>query len=272
MIGIIVVIILGTIILATRNSKQITGVEGAVGSVLTPIENTATSFTYKVGNWFRTVFGISDIQKDNEQMRQQILSMEGDLALLKELQLENERLKEIAGFIEDRPDFEVVTARISAKSPGYWFDTFLINAGYNQGIKADMVVVTPQGYLIGRIYKVSGDWAQVTSIIDGDSSVASIVERTRDNTVVKGNLQVGLQDSLCTMTYVPLDNDLIPGDRVLTSGLGGVYPRGLPIGEIIEITKQENSSEKIATIKPAADFMKLEEVLVIKNVFEQVSP
>lgn len=272
LIGIIVVIILGILIAVTRNRTKITGVEGTVGSALMPVEGAASSVTRSVGNWFRMILGISDVQRENEQMRQQIIQMESELALLNELQMENARLAEIAKFVEDNKDqYEIVTASVTAKAPGYWFDTFTINLGYRDGIEVDMTVLTPQG-LVGRISEVSGSWAKVSSIIDSGNSVSALVERTRDNTVVQGSTQITGDEAYCVMRYLPLDNDLLPADRVLTSGLGGLFPKGIVIGEVTEVDQSTDDMERTALIKPAVDFMKLEEVMIIKHVYAQVSP
>lgn len=272
LIGIIVVILLGILIALTRNRTKITGVEGAVGTALMPVESAASGVTRSIGNWFRMVLGISDVQRENEQMREQIVQMESELALLNELELENKRLSEIANYAKDKQDeYDMVTAMVTAKSPGYWFDTFTINVGYRDGIEVDMPVITPKG-LVGRISEVSGNWSKVSAIISGDSSVSALVERTRDNTVVQGSTQLTGDEGSCVMRYLPLDNDLLPADRVLTSGLGGIFPKGIVIGEVVEVNQSNDDLERTALIKPAVDFMKIEEVMVIKHVYEEVSP
>lgn len=258
------------LIIATRNKTDITGVEGAVGTAIMPAENSVSSVTRGVGHWFRMVLGISDVQRENEAMKQQIEQMQSSLSLLNEEQQENKRLKEIAKYVQDNQDYEIITAMVIGKSPGYWFDSFVINAGYRQGIRAGMTVVTPQG-LVGQISEVSGSWSKVTSIIAGDSAVSALVERTRDNTVVRGNVQIGDEENLCTMEYLPLDNDLLPGDLIKTSTLGD-YPKGIIIGEVKEVSRMADDIERIATIVPAVDFMKLEEVMVITKEFTQVQP
>ncbi len=267
--GIILAIII-ILILATRKQTRITGVESAVGTAVMPAESGVSSVTRGVGNWFRMVLGISDVQQENETMKKKIEQMESDLALLNEVQQENKRLSEIAQYIQNNQDYEVVTAAVIGKNPGYWFDNFIINAGYRQGIEVGMTVITPKG-LVGRVSEVSRSWSKVTSIISGDSSVSALVERTRDNTIVRGNSKIDPSNELCTMEYLPLDNDLLPGDVVKTSGLGE-SPKGIIIGEIQEVARGSEDVERTATIVPAVDFMKLEEVMVIIEDYTQVQP
>lgn len=267
--GIILAIIL-VLVLSTRKKTRITGVEGAVGTVVMPVESGVSSFTRGVGSWFRMVLGISDVQRENATMKQKIEQMESDLALLNEVQQENKRLSEIAQYIQDNQDYEFITAAVTGKNPGYWFDNFVINAGYRQGIDVGMTVITPQG-LVGRVTEVSGSWSKVTSIISNDSSVSALVERTRDNTIVRGNTLIDPTNELCTMEYLPLDNDLLPGDVIKTSGLGD-SPKGIIIGEVQEVARGAEDVERTAVITPSVDFMKLEEVMVIIEEKTQVQP
>lgn len=264
----IAVALILVLIFSTRKKTTITGPEAAVGTAVMPAENAASNVTRSVGNWFRMVFGISSVQKDNAAMKKQIEEMESDLLLLNEVQQENKRLREIVNYVQDNQDYEMITATVIGRSPGYWFDEFVVNVGYRQGVQAGMTVITPEG-LVGHVSEVSGRWARVTSIISGDSSVSAMVERTRDNTIVKGNNQIDPDNEVCTMEYLPLDNNLIPGDLVKTSGLGE-HPKGIVIGEIREVKRETEDIERTATITPAVDFRKLEEVMIILKENESV--
>lgn len=270
----IAVILILALILITNGQRSITPVENMIGTVVSPVASGVSSFTRNVGEWFRLVFGISDVQKENAELKQRILQLEAEAAALPELEKENERLKETAQYIEDNADYEQITAQVIAKNPGYWFDSFLINAGRSHGVQANMPVVTSQG-LVGRITEVGSNWSKVKPIIDATSSVSGLVERTRDTVIVRGNLDVEEDnDILLTMHYLPYDHTLQPGDRILTSSLGGIFPKGLVIGEVIEVTRAQDTSstEQTATVKPSVDFRNMEEVIVILQVWEEVSP
>ena len=159
--------------------------------------------------------------------------------------------------------YEYITARVITKDHGYYFDVFVINAGYNDGVSKDDTVITPDG-LVGRVTETGGSWSKVISIIDSRSSVSGTVERTRDNGVVNGIAQSKAQEGLCEMEFLPLEAELQPGDQVITNGLGGVFPRGFVIGQVVEVSAETGSTGKVVTIKPAVDFLHLEEVLIVK--------
>ncbi len=269
-IGLIAVTIVLILIFVTNGSKSGTPAENAVGSVVSPIMGGFSSFTRNAGNWFRTVFGVSDIQRENAALKDQVEKLQSEAATTREFQKENERLKKIAGYVEENGNYDTITAPVISKSQGYWFDSFLIGAGRNVGLKAGMPVVTPDG-LVGRISEVNANWSKVESIIDPICQLSGIVERTRDYVVVQGDTTIDADESVCKVNYVPIDNDLLPNDQIKTSGLNGIYPKGLVIGTILSTSRVgEASGERTAQLKPAVDFSMLEEVIVIRNVWDEI--
>ena len=266
-----VAVVLAVILAVTSLGGGQTLPAQVAGEVTAPLESGAASVSTGIGDWFLGLIGQSSLQVENAQLREYIAQLEGQLALNGDLQKENERLKEALNFYEDNPEYELVTARVTAKSSSYWFETFVISAGRNQGIAVDMVVLAPQG-LVGRVVEVGGNWSKVMSIIDSESSVSALIERTRDTGIVRGTSEVESGEARCNMFYLPLDNDLVPGDRVLTSGLGGVFPKGIVIGEVIEVSRDTSSTDRIAVIETAVDFSKLEEVMVLTNSIPEVTP
>jgi rod shape-determining protein MreC len=95
-----------------------------------------------------------------------------------------------------------------------------------------------------------------------------MVERTRDNGMVRGNNTLTFEDGMCQMINLPLNSDIIEGDRIITSGLGGIFPKGILIGEVVEVLDEERENYKTAIVKPAADFLHMEELLIIRSAGE----
>ena len=137
--------------------------------------------------------------------------------------------------------------------------TIIINVGKREGVEANMPVVSAEG-VVGYVISSTETTAKVQPIIDPSSSISGIMSISRDNLIVKGEL--GKSNEL-KATYISADADLVLNDDVETSGIGGIYPKGLKIGKLIEIVEAENVTEKYAIIKPAVDFSKIETVLVI---------
>ncbi|MFR9257188.1 MAG: rod shape-determining protein MreC, partial [Merdibacter sp.] len=124
---------------------------------------------------------------------------------------------------QSNPSYEYLTASVVTKEPGYFFDVFVINAGHNDGVQKDDAVITADG-LVGRVTETGGTWSRVMSIIDSRSSVSGTVERTRDNGVVNGSAQSTGTDGNCIMSFLPLEAELVPGDRVVSNGWAASFP------------------------------------------------
>lgn len=265
----VVVVTLLLILVITSITGRTTPVEDAVGTVVSGVESGASAVTGGIGDWFLSLIGRSRLQQENAELRERIAQLEGQLALNGDLENENKRLREIVNYYGDHPEYELLTARVIARSSSYWFDTFLINVGRNQGIKKDMVVLSTQG-LVGRVVDVGSNWSKVLSIIDTNSSVSAMIERTRDVGIVRGTTDVEADSPRCGMYHLPYDNDLVPGDTVLTSGLGGIFPKGIVIGKVVEVSRSNTGTERIAIIEPEVDFSQLEEVMVLLNTIDEV--
>ena len=183
---------------------------------------------------------------------------------MQELEAENERLRQLLSYVEENASYSYITARVVTKDPGYYFDAFVINAGYNDGVAVDDAVITADG-LVGRVIETGGTYSVVMAIIDARSSVSGTVERTRDNGVVNGVAQPDSTGSLCEMVFLPLEAELLPGDRVISNGLGGIYPSGFLIGTVVEVSSTTTTSGLTVKIEPAVDFLHLEEVMIVKQ-------
>ena len=149
------------------------------------------------------------------------------------------------------------------RSQGIWFNQFTVGAGRNQGVEEDMAVINGAG-LVGRVTSVSANTCKVTAIIDSTSDVSVIVERTRDYGFVRGLLEAGGGDDTMELYFLPMGNDLVPGDVLVTSGADGVFPRGLSVGSVLEVSRSsEDAEDRDALVSPTVDFLRLEEVVIL---------
>jgi len=183
-----------------------------------------------------------------------------------ELEAENQRLTQILNYTQSHPEQELIVASVTGKDPGNWFEVFTIDRGRADGVEKDMAVITPDG-LVGIVEETGQNWARIMSITDARSGVAALVERTRDIGVVKGSVDPNALDAVLSMEYLPLDTDIVAGDTLITSGLDGLYPKGLAIGTVIETT--DEAGGRAVRLEPTVDFRRLEEVLVVKLVTEE---
>ena len=241
--------------------------ENAIGSLLSPVQSVVTNVT----SWIRgKVAGLTSSGQLQEQVRSlelDVMRLEYQVSQLQEEADENDRLSALLNAYDRYEELDPIYARVIAKDPGRWFEIFTINRGQSDGITRGMAVISSGG-LVGRVYEVGLYYAKVVCIINADSVVACLVERTRDNGIMRGQLSASAGGDLCRMYYVPSVNDIMPGDAVVTSGLDGVYPKGLTVGVVSEVSRQSEMSDQYLTIAPAADFEHIEEVLVLQTIVE----
>lgn len=256
LISTVVLVLLGCIVLTSGGGKLSVG-ENFFGTVTKPFTS--------VFNGVMNFFGGSVSGKKNEiqLLREENQQLKQDVSALEDLTAENNRLKGLLNYQESNPDYEYVTVGVTARSGNYWFNTFTIGQGKSSGISVNMPVVGQNG-LVGKVTEVGATFAKVTSLIDTSSSVSAMVERTRDNGTVKGEMETASSSFVLTLQHLPVDSSVQPGDRIITSGLGGVYPKGILIGTVSEVQNQPDGG-KLVRIEPATDFLHLEEVMVMKS-------
>ncbi len=262
-----VIAVLAILIAVTYDRVQVTFIEDAVNSVLSPIQSFSVKASNSIIDFFERVFSSTDLDKENEQLKVQLAQYEIIENELNTLREENERLKGLLNYTEITQNYTYVTARVIGKSQGVWFGEFTVNAGRNDGVMENQAVVNSKG-LVGRVSSVSANTCKVTSIIDSTSDVSVMVERTRDYGFARGILNVDEKEKL-ELYYLPSGYDLVPGDNILTSGIGGIFPKGIAIGTVTEVSRaNEDTEDRNAIIQPAVDFLRLEEVMIV-NMEEQ---
>ena len=258
-IGIVITIIVLIILVVVTNNNLI-HVEGIASKIVMPIQNGLTYLKNKVTGNNEFFSDIKNLKAENEQLKQTNKELEEKLRELEILRSENEMLKEYANLTEKYSEYSTIPAYIINKNVSNFSDNIVINVGSNDGVEPNMCVISEKG-LVGYIVSTTDTTAKVHTILVTSTSVSASVTTTRDSIICKGML-----DSSTTLkaTYIPIDATLAVGDNVETSGMGGIYPRGITIGKIKEIVNTKNIANRYAIIETAVDFSKIETVLVIK--------
>ena len=263
---VIALVILGGLAAFTAgNRAAVTWVEDAINTVAQPIQRISVRASNSIIDFFERVFKTSDADRENEQLKVRIAQYEIMENELNNLRQENQRLKELLDYADTVEEYERVTAPVIGRSQGIWFNQFTVGAGRNQGVEEDMAVINGAG-LVGRVTSVSANTCKVTAIIDSTSDVSVIVERTRDYGFVRGLLEAGGGDDTMELYFLPMGNDLVPGDVLVTSGADGVFPRGLSVGSVLEVSRSsEDAEDRDALVSPTVDFLRLEEVVILTH-------
>jgi len=198
-------------------------------------------------------FFLVGVQEENKILRREISELRQENARLQEIIFAEERLKKLYAL---HPKSGII-AQIIGRDPSSWFKSLLIDKGQLAGVKKDMVAIGPGG-VVGRIIDVSAQTAKILLITDPNSAVDVLIQRSRAQGILEGNVE-----DYCILKYVPKAEDIQAGDTVLTSGIGGIFPKGLMIGTVRRVDKKRAGIFQYVEVSPAVDFAKLEELLII---------
>ncbi len=262
-VGIIVLIAVNVIVLSVNSRRYTTfGLERIAISFISPFQELVTrSIRFTKDIWYH-YFDLVSIARENAVLKRQLNVASEKNNLWKETDLANSRLRTLLDFQKSITEL-VVAAEVIGKDPSAWFKTVIIDKGQADGLTRGLPVVMPQG-IAGQVIEVSNHYSKVMLITDRNSAVDALVQRTRARGVVKGESAEQLR-----LAYVLRKKDVQVGDVVVSSGLDGIYPKGLRIGVVAQVIEHEADIFHEVVIAPFVDFEKLEEVLVVLDVQKQ---
>jgi len=203
------------------------------------------------------ILPFASLREENRILAERADLLERRLEEARILSNENNRLRELLEFSRSAP-YSSIPAQVIGRDPSNWSNSLIINKGIFQGIKQNSAILSTKG-LVGRVLELGRNSSKVLLITDPNSKVGVIIERNR-----QGGILIGRPDGRCKMIYIGLDSDVYPGDKVITAGLGSIYPKDVMVGEVMTVDKEPGRLYKYAIIKTAQDLSKLEEVLCIK--------
>ena len=255
--GILFVFITLFIISASLDKKNAWNpLEQLVMEILGPFQRMINGTANATEEFWLHYFWLIEAREKNVQLQREIdrLKRENDQYL--EMLATYQRLENLLQFKKEM-DLPVQVAQVIGRDPTGWFESLIIDKGRSSGLKINMPVVNAEG-VVGRLVSVSTHYAKVLLIIDQNSAVDCIVQRSRDKGILKG-----LSSDICELDYILKRSDVRIKDRLVTSGFGRVFPKGIPVGEIISVEDISGELFKEIKVKPVVNFSKLEELLVI---------
>jgi rod shape-determining protein MreC len=270
----IILILLSLVGIALDQNEDLQPIEDLVLRFVVPIQERLTSLANNIKDLTQTTRDIEELRRRNEDLQGLADSLMIENVRLKEIESENEALRRLLNFTQANPTHAYkaaeVKGRVIGRDPSNFLSYLIIDSGSQQGIEKGMPVVTERG-LVGRITDVGANWAKVMLIIDPSSSVNALIQTSRATGVVEG--QVG---GSLLMKYIPQGETVNVNDIVLTSGLGGNFPKKLIVGQVTAVHQRDIEMFQQADIRPTVDFNNLEIVLVITNFlpddFERMVP
>ena len=261
MIVVLIILVAANILLLTVSSRSRlpTSDVGPVAiTIVGPFQKIVSLTMDRVHNVWKHYFNLISVAKENERLKKALGEAAERINQCSEIEISNERLRSFLNFQKTYTS-EVLAAEVIAKDPSAWFKTIVIDKGKNSGVEKGAPVVVPEG-IAGQIIEVADDYSKVLLIIDRNSAVDALVQRTRARGIIKGESM-----NQCVLEYALRKHDISVGDTIVSSGLDGVYPKGLRIGEVSEVTRRSSGIFQEVVVIPYVDFEKLEEVLVVIN-------
>ena len=261
LIGIIITIIvlIAVVIFSNISTGNLSCVEGAVGTIFVPIQNGIVFLKNKITGNEQENSDIASLQQENQKLKDENSKLQEQLRELEILKSENNTLKEYVNLKNKYSEYTTVPAYVIERSISNYEKIVVINAGSEDGIEANMPVISESG-LVGYVISSTKDTAKVQTIIDTSSNVSANISNVQDSVILKGTLN---NIQTVRATYIPADSTILQGDQVVTSGLGGIYPKGILIGTVKNVVNTKNEADRYAEIEVATDFSRLETVLVI---------
>lgn len=260
-IGIIVTIIILILLvfLSNMNIEKLSYIENTFSAIVMPIQNGLTYLKNKISGNNTFFTDINNLKKENAELKSKNMKLGEQLREFEIVKSENQTLKEYLSLTERYPEYKTKPAYVINKDINNYTNVFVINIGEKDGIKANMTVISEKG-LVGHVISTTSNTAKVQTILDTSSVVSSTISTSRDTLLCKGTLE---NKQTLKATNIPTQANLIQGDKIETSGMGGIYPKGILIGTITNIENTKNITDRYAIITPAVDFNKIETVLVI---------
>jgi rod shape-determining protein MreC len=238
-----------------KNRAPVAMFENIVLSITRPLQQ-ATTWTTRTlrGMWDDYVY-LVNVQRDNQRLQEEVKWLRQENHRYLEAYLQYQRLQRLLNFREQTP-FNVVAAEVIGRNSHSWTEIIYLNRGTRDNVAKGFPVMTHEG-LVGQVIHAAPAISQVMLLTDFRSGVDALVQRTRVSGVVAGRGR-----NAAELKFLPVGADLQPGDRLVSSGMGGVFPKGLIIGEVKDIPRNGRHTQHVE-IRPSVDFSHLEEVLVL---------
>ncbi len=267
-------LILSILFLALHETRILAPVEQGLQVVLAPLQRATTALVRNIGDLSQTVREVRALRARVAELEEQVNTLTIENVRLREYEAEVVQLRRLLGFVQANPTWAFLGADVVGRSacihapcgevvgqePNPYLRTITINVGQADGVSVGMPVVTGGAVLVGRVVETGLHTSKVRLVTDTGHSVAAILQQSRATGLV-----VGQADGSLRMLYIPQEDTVQVGDIVLTSGLGGAFPRGLVLGQVVQVVKQDFALFQEAIVNPAVDYRRVELTLVVQS-------
>ena len=249
------------IFFAARGRFQVPVSSQAVSLVLSPFQSAFGWVSGELRGITDSIWDVVTVHEQNKMLRNEVAQLRVQNLQASEYAAENARLRALLDYKQAASQFDLVAARVIGRESATWSSMIVINRGTMDGIQNNMPVVTEKG-LVGHVVEAGPNSSKVQLILDPRSSVGTLIQRpdSRVAGIVEGDMD---NPTMPRMVNIPKNADVDEGDMIVTSGFGGIYPKGLAVGIVSSLKNDAGGLLKIAVLEPAVDFQRLEDVMVI---------
>lgn len=234
------------------------------GIVVTPFRTASAAVSETLRNWADYFTQFDALKEENRQLKLQIAGMEETVRQATFDREENAHLREVAELREQRRDLHLESARVLVQDSSNWYSQLTINKGTAHDLTVGDAVITEEGYLLGVVTEAGSNWATVRTILDSESSIGALVFRSGGSALAQGNFSL-MSEGCLRLGYLGAEPDVVAGDLIVTSGLGGYYPSQLVIGYVEEIRTGDDGLSQYAVVRPEMDLDGLTQVYVVTS-------
>lgn len=243
-------------------SREDKGFESGAGSTLNPVQKVAYGFNRGVKDFVDFFLNFSDVRDENKELKKENDKLKAEIDEYSKLKEENERLQKVLNFKDEKNNYDYIGTNIIGISGDSILNGYIVDRGKDDGIEKGMVVISTDG-LVGQVSSVGKNWAIVQCIVNENVKVAVMVDSTRENTGILQGYKDYFNNNLAKVLNLPIDSEVKEGDVIVTSGLGGYYPKEIKIGEVVSVEEDRVRVMKSAIVKPYVDFNKIEELFIV---------
>ncbi len=262
-----VVVIIALVMVIVPSVFATMGLSGtlkdAVNVVFTPVQKLFTYCTDAFDGFVSFFTEFDRVVEENKTLREENAALRDRISRAEEIEELNEWLYDYIELKREHTDYKFTEASVTAREGGNFITVFMLDKGSAHGIKKDMPVVCSDG-IVGYITEVGTTWSKAVTFLESGFAIGAYVERTGEVGVIEGDFKLS-EEGVCLLKYLSAESDIKEGDRIISSGYGSVYPRGLVIGTVEKVEKNSTTRSVEVTVRPQTDLTDLSKLMIITD-------
>lgn len=260
-VAVVVAVLLSVMSYLSATSAPLPNLAGIIAA---PFRSASAAVSGTFRGWVDYFTEFDELKEENRQLKLQIAEMEEDIRQATFDREENAHLRKVAELREQRRELHLESVRVLVQDNSNWYSQLTVNKGTDQDIQVGNCVVTEEGYLLGVVTETGLNWATVRTILDSESSIGALVFRSGGSALAQGDFSL-MSEGRIALTYLGAEPDVVAGDLIVTSGLGGYFPSQIVIGYVEEVRTSDNGLAHYAVLRPEMELDGLTEIFVITS-------